>query len=260
MHGLLDLYAELPRGRRGVHMSRMVEVAHEFNGKEWQSIFNYFELLTSALAQRQGLSNGSIRFKGQTTALRKTPVTARQSPDTFHIEMRTDFSNGEFKHLLGLGATIMTACPCTQAFSRYSTIAMLAETVGIEKANEIGFAMPTYTHSQRGELWLRFDTDGGIGLSQAYRAMESGAHLTFELLKRPDEHALVRRAHANPQFTEDVVREVAAQLVIANDGAFTGHSAISVSCRNIESIHGHDAYSEVAACASQIKRDVNNEP
>lgn len=75
-------------------------------------------------------------------------------------------------------------------------------------------------------------------VTDLYRVLHSATTLTSELLKRPDEYDMVKRAHRRAQFVEDVARQTAAtaaQLLAAADTA-----AVTVHASSYESIHGHD--------------------
>ena len=66
---------------------------------------------------------------------------------------------------------------------------------------------------------------------------------TYDLLKRPDELFVVNKAHQNPRFVEDVVREIlAGALNMFPD--FGDDTFVSASQVNYESIHKHDAFAE----------------
>lgn len=250
--GKADLFSALPANRRGVHMSRMVRACHDLNGRDWPSLADYLRALTAAVADLQQLDTATVRLRAETTVVRAAPVTGGPSPDTFQIEATGVRTTEGVQVRVGLGATVMTACPCTQAYTRYETIAALLEPLGDTEANTFGFAYPTFTHSQRGVVWVHAEGADGLGLCHLFEAIDEGAHLTYELLKRPDEHALVRAAHNNPQFTEDVVRDIAAHLVQKYSHLLPPATTVTVRCRNYESIHGHDAVSEISATVAEL--------
>lgn len=244
--GEAEAYAALPSSQRGVHMSRIVEALAATSERTWGAAAEYVTAATAEVAERQRLDEASLTVAGRTTVKRLTPVTRRASPDSFAITLFGRYTHGRIESRATIGATIMTACPCTQAYTRYSLIEELAGDIGYEAANSIGFTTPTFTHSQRGRVSLEFQLTEDVDLTHGYQALEDAAHLTFELLKRPDEHALVRRSHERPQFTEDVVRDVTAAFVRATRHTRNDESSMHVSCRNIESIHSHDAISELS--------------
>jgi GTP cyclohydrolase IV len=65
----------------------------------------------------------------------------------------------------------------------------------------------------------------------------------FELMKRPDEHAVVERAHRRPRFVEDCVRE---QIRMALDefAEFEPDTFVMARQENLETIHQHNVVAE----------------
>jgi GTP cyclohydrolase I len=57
-----------------------------------------------------------------------------------------------------------------------------------------------------------------------------------------DEKCITERAFLNPKFVEDIVRDIAKQLLA--DGNITW---FSVSAENFESIHHHSAYAHITS-------------
>ena len=65
----------------------------------------------------------------------------------------------------------------------------------------------------------------------------------YPILKRPDEKHVTERAYDNPKFVEDIVRDVATDLL-----SMMAKERIAwfyVSSNNYESIHNHDAYAKI---------------
>ena len=74
----------------------------------------------------------------------------------------------------------------------------------------------------------------------------------YELMKRSDEVAVVEKAHRNPRFVEDVVREmirrVAERLPAASrDGGF-----VLARQENLETIHRHSVVAERSGLLAEI--------
>jgi GTP cyclohydrolase-4 len=106
-----------------------------------------------------------------------------------------------------------------------------------------------------------------IGTNQAYgidakklvtlveNAMSSE---NYTLLKRPDELYIVNKAHANPRFVEDVVREVLGAVVHTYpdlpDDAF-----VWVHQRNDETIHKYDVEAEGWGTLGELRLEILHE-
>jgi GTP cyclohydrolase FolE2 len=74
----------------------------------------------------------------------------------------------------------------------------------------------------------------------------------FELLKRPDEHELVVRVLRNPQFTEDVVRDIVSYAIDILGGYLNKDARIFASSQLYDSIHIHDVYTEIEKTYSEL--------
>jgi GTP cyclohydrolase FolE2 len=253
----VDAGVPLPADRRGAHMSRVVDAIATASDRRWDTLTELLGQLSEAVAGAQGLSDARVSLSGTTVIDRTTPVSGRRSPDRFRLLGEATRSGENVAGWVALEAAVVTACPCTLAYSSYETVLHLADEFGLEQANAIGGRIRTYTHSQRGILCVRVGMDDDCPLGAAYSAMSRGAHLVHDLLKRPDEHDLVRRAHERPQFTEDVVRNVAAE-VVTELGAHPDRW-VSVSCRNLESIHAHDVESVVEGTVGELAGQLRGE-
>jgi GTP cyclohydrolase I/GTP cyclohydrolase-4 len=73
----------------------------------------------------------------------------------------------------------------------------------------------------------------------------------FELMKRPDEHAVVERAHRRPRFVEDCVRE---QIRMALDefAEFEPDTFILARQENLETIHQHNVVAERSGLLAEM--------
>jgi GTP cyclohydrolase I/GTP cyclohydrolase-4 len=65
----------------------------------------------------------------------------------------------------------------------------------------------------------------------------------YELMKREDERAVVEKAHANPRFVEDCVREMVRTLAGAHPD-LDGRNFILARQENLETIHRHNVIAE----------------
>ena len=65
----------------------------------------------------------------------------------------------------------------------------------------------------------------------------------YPILKRPDEKYVTERAFDRPKFVEDIVRDVATDLLAMMDEKRIAW--FYVSSNNYESIHNHDAFAKI---------------
>ncbi len=182
------------------------------------------EILAAHIAQRVRERQGGLRAEVSVTA--RYPETVdhpRQRPahpgDLRAVRHRGRLRVRGTRTLTGVQAQGMTACPCAQEMVAELARERLAEqgfdAEQIERAIE---AVPIATHNQRGIGTLHIGCpEGGeawIDAPQLLRIVEqSMSSEIYELMKRPDELAVVAKAHAQPRFVEDCVREMVRRVV-----------------------------------------------
>jgi GTP cyclohydrolase-4 len=122
-----------------------------------------------------------------------------------------------------------------------------------EKALEV---IPIATHSQRGRGTLIVSCHPNVSADDLVRIVEASmSSEIYELLKRPDEFFVVNRAHRNPKFVEDIVRDMLGHVAQVYpelpDDAFVLARQI-----NAESIHRHDVLAERGATLRDVRREL----
>jgi GTP cyclohydrolase I/GTP cyclohydrolase-4 len=76
-------------------------------------------------------------------------------------------------------------------------------------------------------------------------------------MKRPDELAVVEKAHAQPRFVEDCVREMLRQVLEAYPDL---HESAFVMARqeNLETIHRHNVVAERYGIAGELRGELES--
>jgi MptA/FolE2 family GTP cyclohydrolase len=77
----------------------------------------------------------------------------------------------------------------------------------------------------------------------------------LDLLKRVDELEIVRKAHLNPRFVEDVVREMVA-LTIKEFDFLSDDDYFLAKQTNYEGIHSYEVYAERSGTIGEIKKEI----
>jgi GTP cyclohydrolase IV len=123
-------------------------------------------------------------------------------------------------------------------------------------------SVPLATHNQRGIGTLQVGRTEGSGVEIDARELlhiveGSMSSEIYELMKRSDERAVVEKAHANPRFVEDCVREMVRRVSEAfpelGDGAF-----VHARQENLETIHRHNVIAERYGLISEITRELES--
>jgi GTP cyclohydrolase I len=112
-------------------------------------------------------------------------------------------------------------CPCSKEISSYGAHNQRSLiTIKVSEANEI--------------IWFE---------DLVEIAERNASCQLYPILKRPDEKYVTERAYDNPKFVEDIVRDVATDLLKMLESDTIRW--FFVSSNNYESIHNHDAYAKI---------------
>jgi GTP cyclohydrolase-4 len=116
--------------------------------------------------------------------------------------------------------------------------------------------LPLASHNQRGRGTLLIGSEQRVRAENLVHIVEASmSSETYELLKRQDEFFVVNKAHRNPRFVEDVVREMLRNVVEVYpdlpDDAF-----VLAKQENLESIHQHNAFAQACGTLGQMRREI----
>jgi GTP cyclohydrolase FolE2 len=224
----------LAADRRGIHMSRMEQAISLLHDKEFADLTEYGKMLGHHIMKTQNAQHLSLELTGHLPYLQEAPVSKLRSVDAFEASFNVIFKKNKdvdaVKTQVGAGIYHLTACPCTLAYN---------ETL-FDRFND---PWPQATHSQRSKTRLLIGStdDGNLpSYSDLTEILDSVLHISHDLLKRPDETELVLKAHRNPQFAEDTVREVARAAGEKFNGILPQETQVQVHSLSLESIHIHD--------------------
>ncbi len=163
--------------------------------------------------------------------------------------------------LTGVQAQGMTACPCAQEMvTGLSRERLAAEGFDADQIDRIVEVVPIATHNQRGIGTLHIGRPDGatdwVEATELLRIVESSmSSEIYELMKRPDEMAVVVKAHETPRFVEDCVREMVRQVVERYpdlpDDAF-----VLARQENLETIHRHNVVAERYGTLGELRSEL----
>jgi GTP cyclohydrolase-4 len=155
----------------------------------------------------------------------------------------------------------MTACPCAQEMVAGLSRERLAEQgFGAEEIERIIDVVPIATHNQRGIGTLHVGCpEGGpawIDAPELARLVESSmSSEIYELMKRPDELAVVAKAHSQPRFVEDCVREMVRQVVEGYPD-LPEETFVMARQENLETIHRHNVVAERYGTLADLRAEL----
>ena len=120
---------------------------------------------------------------------------------------------------------VTSLCPCSKEISNYGA------------------------HNQRSHVTITVLAEEFVWIEELIELAEANASSQlYGLLKRPDEKFVTEQAYDNPKFVEDMVRDVAAEL-IADERVVS----YTVESENFESIHNHSAYARISGSRETSK-------
>ncbi|MFD6475674.1 GTP cyclohydrolase I FolE2 [Streptomyces anulatus] len=212
-----EVTVRLQHDRRGTHMSRMVALVHEhlqrFDPRKLPTVLKTGADLLDAPA-----ITVMMAMPVSTTVV--APASGRESKQVHDIRIEGRWDNGDITVTTAVTTEVTSLCPCSKAISDYGA------------------------HNQRSQITLAVSGHGDspypLPVHRALRLLSSSASApVVPLVKRADERVLTMQAYDNPVFVEDMARTVS---VACRDRGLRH----SVSIRNLESIHSHDAIAYVA--------------
>jgi len=266
-HAELECFVDLNPQQAGVHMSRFEEVVGEAIDEVVLGEAFRAETLAAHIAERIRERQGGLRSEVRVTAHYPetvvTPESGQRTQEIYTLFGTAVASERGLRTLRGVQAQGMTACPCAQEMVAEHARERLAEqgfdADQIERVIEV---VPIATHNQRGigtlyvgcpEGWPA-DVDARDLLQIVEQSMSSEI---YGLLKRPDELAVVEKAHAHPRFVEDCAREMIRRVIEAYPGL---HDEAFVMARqeNLETIHRHNVVAERYGTAADLRRELES--
>lgn len=211
----INMFVDLNPIFKGTHMSRFIEILNEHREnfeirkftaivhdirKRFESRSAHLELTFPYFTQRIAPVSKSISLMEYTSQIF---ISSRDSKETDIV--------------VGVSVPITTVCPCSKEIS------------------DIG------AHNQRSILTIKIRMDDFIWLEEMIElAEECGSCEIYPLLKREDEKYVTEKAHRNPVFVEDVVRNAAIKFKEDKRVRW-----FNIEVESFESIHNHSAYASL---------------
>lgn len=212
---MATMTVELAADRRGVHMSRFVELLDEHAEAISEEGFGR---LVEGVRRRLDSHRARVELSFPYFLRREAPASGATSMNRYDCRLIGEAAKGGvFVMEVGVRVPVTSLCPCSKEISDYGA------------------------HNQRGHVEIRVKGDGIWFEDLIEVAEEAGSAPILALLKRPDERVVTMQAYDNPAFVEDLARDV---LVTLRDDERV--SAAGVSIANQESIHAHEAVARLS--------------
>jgi GTP cyclohydrolase IV len=250
----LDCFVDLGTQQKGAHLSRFEEVVNETIGEVVleESPFRAETLarhIAERVRKRQDAERSEVIIAARYPEHKPAPVSGVNTQEIYTLFGRAIASATGTRRVVGVSATGITACPCSQELIKTRSRARLAgDGFSAQEIERIFEHVPVATHNQRGlgtlhigcleECDAQLDAAALLAIVEASMSSE-----IYELMKRSDEVAVVEKAHRRPRFVEDCVREMIGGVVDTFPD-LDGASFVSARQENLETIHQHNVVAE----------------
>lgn len=246
---VVDAFVDLPSDMKASHLSRNVEIiggiVDESVRKPVSSIEDLTSLICRSLLERhEYASQSEARTVADYFLERKTPL-GKKSLESYKIFAHACAERGDglgVKRKIGVEVVGMTACPCAME--------TIKDVMSADMEN-----IPQITHNQRNRTTVQIDVPNGfeIEAEDLIQIVEDAmSSPTYEILKRKDEAEVVRRAHENPKFVEDVVRDILS-AILEKYADMPDDVSVRVRSESEESIHKHNAFAERVTTLGELR-------
>jgi GTP cyclohydrolase-4 len=263
-----EVYVDLPKGRKGIDMSRNMEVIDEtLQDAVSEPVYRVEEMCGEAaerlLEKHDYTTTATVEMEAELIIQDETPASGMPTQGSVDILAAATAVEGEpTREEIGARVVGMTVCPCSQQMMGQRAREKLQELgVGDREVREFLNDVPQAGHSQRGHATLTIETAGDpdVDLMDIVSvARDSMSARIYNLAKRPDEDSMTYAAHANAKFVEDCVRSMARDAVSEFDH-LDDTAIVKMKQSNDESIHQHNAHAERIAEFATLRDEVNGD-
>ncbi len=216
--GSINMYVNLPHNFRGTHMSRFIEILNEYHNQlHIDTMNNILHEMKNRLNAEEAHMEMTFPYFIEKTA----PVSKIKSLMEYECSYNGTLKNDDEDFVIKVKVPVTSVCPCSKEISEYGA------------------------HNQRSQVSIEVRYNDFVWFEDLVEIAENAASSpVYSILKRVDEKYVTEKGYDNPQFVEDIVRNIAIEL--NNDTRITWYH---IESENFESIHNHSAY----ACIEKQK-------
>src|SRR3954469_23580981 len=168
---------DLDPAQRGVHMSRFPELFEQAIDElvigEALLVEELAEHIARTVVGRQRALRAEVEITARYPIQRETPVTRMRTQEMVSLIGIAAATATQTRHVIGVEATGINACPCAQGLVRGRAAERLAE-AGFEEGDvdRILELVPLATHNQRGRGTLYVGTGRSVNAEQLVAIVE----------------------------------------------------------------------------------------
>ncbi|ELZ96854.1 GTP cyclohydrolase [Haloferax mucosum ATCC BAA-1512] len=260
-----EVFVDLPGGRKGIDMSRNMQVIDEvLEAAVSEPAYRVEDMCGDAaerlLAKHDYTSTAEVSMTAELVVREDTPASGLSTQSTATIIASATATDEGTREEIGAEVVGMTVCPCSQGMSASRARDVLQDlSVDDDTIEAFLDKVPQPGHSQRGHATLTVETNGSpdVDLMDLIDiARDSMSARIYNLAKRPDEDHMTYHAHANAKFVEDCVRTMAELSVDAFDH-LGDDAVVHMKQSNDESIHQHNAHAEREVTLGKLRDELD---
>jgi GTP cyclohydrolase-4 len=263
-----ECVVDLGPDQKGAHMSRFEEVINDVIGEVVLNETTFkAETLVQHIAEfvraRQQARRAEVSVEARFPEHKPAPVSGIQTQELYTLHGSAVASERGTRRLIGVTAQGMTACPCAQELvARGARERLEREGFTTPEIDRILQAVPVATHNQRGLGTLHIGCtelcDDEIEAANLLEIVEGAmSSEIYELMKRADEVSVVEKAHRQPRFVEDCVREM-VRGVVERFPSLDDRAFVSARQVNLETIHQHNVVAERFGTLGEVRRELES--
>ncbi len=222
----VTLLINLPKDKRGIHISRLSESIIELGKSRNASIEDFIEKLSYRVRSIHPFNRISIIVETKLPFTTVTPISGRTSTEL--VDVRVSVTEGNGGKIVKYRIKVVGNTVCPHAL----------------------YNLKDKTHMQRAYIILEYiPGEKVLSCEDLYRLVRSSfPSEVYNISKTPDETHVIEKMFSNPKFIEDVVREV-----YANIKRLDKDSLVNVYGISNESIHTFD----IVACILDFHDEIN---
>ena len=262
-----EVYVDLPSWRKGIDMSRNMEVVDEILEEALAEPQFRVENICGDVADRllekhDYTTRAEVGMEAEYVVREETPASGRPTQFTADILASATATDEGTHEEIGARVVGMTVCPCSQGMSESRAREVLAE-LEVERGVIDSFleSVPQPGHSQRGHATICIRSAGSpdVNLHDLIEvARDSMSARIYNVAKRPDEDHMTFESHSDAKFVEDCVRAMAEGVATEFD-QLSDDAVVTMKQSNDESIHQHNAHAERVAEMGNLRAELTGE-
>ena len=262
-----EVYVDLPAERKGIDMSRNMQVIDETLEAVLANPDSRLEGVCGSAAERllakhDYTTTAQVRMEADLILREDAPESGLPTQHSVGVVAEATATAEGTDESIGVEVTGMTVCPCSQGMSETRAREVLTG-LGVDDETTEMFLdrVPQPGHSQRGHAFLAVGAKGSPAVDihdLVQVARDSMSARIYNVAKRPDEDHMTFASHSNARFVEDCVRAL-ADGVVERFEALPDDAVVRMRQSNDESIHQHNAHAERELTMGQLRAETNGD-